>query len=267
MHLIRRAEALLSSDAKRRKLEIMTLLITEIHCLNGLRDCYIVFGADRRISINGKFEVCRKKIFEIPYLNAGIGYFGLAEVRDGNKKLSMSDWLSRFIRKSSNESNLESFANKLSNELNKAIQNELITKYISGFHVAGYNKSSLPEFWYVRNVEDDRSTLFGRYEVREEFLKSHAYSLGYNGNDPNSIPPGRVQIYRNGDIRAHVSAWEKIDESFSGLLNQSEFRRLRTISDYEEWVKFKMEIISYFYKKYCRRSIIGKPIDTLSLRN
>ena len=32
-------------------------------------------------------------------------------------------------------------------------------------------------------------------------------------------------------------------------------------ADYVEWVKFKIELIAEFYDRFCRSSIIGKPVD------
>lgn len=244
----------------------MTLLLTEIHCLDGLSHSCIVFAADQRISTNGKYTGTRKKIFEVQYLGAGVGFFGLAEVPSKGGNLPMGDWLLRFIRSQSNLTSLKAFANTLVRNLNSDIPSKWRTKYISGFHLAGYNSKGLPEFWYVRNVKDDRITKTGLYEAREDFLSRDAINnLGYDGQDPRSVPTGRVQTYRNGDIRAHVTAWERIDEGFGTLLKEREFKQLKTLPDYEEWVKFKMEVIAYFYERYCRVSIVAKPIDTFSI--
>ena len=242
----------------------MTLLLTEIHCLDRLSHSCIVFAADRRISKNGKYAGTRKKIFDVPYLRAGVGFFGLAEVPSKGGNLPMSDWLLRFIRRKSNLTSLKAFAKVLAKSLNSDIPSNWRKQCISGFHLAGYNSLGLPEFWYVRNVEDDRTTIItGLYEAREDFLRRDAINLGYDGQNPRSVPTGRVQTYRNGDIRAHVKAWERIDEGFGTLLNEREFKQLKTLSDYKKWVKFKMKVIAYFYKKYCRESIMAKPIDTI----
>ncbi|MGC2433991.1 MAG: hypothetical protein WA433_09430, partial [Desulfobaccales bacterium] len=229
---------------------------------------FIVFAADRRISRpNGKRLGERKKIFEVHYLRAGIGYFGLADVpkKGSAEPEPMSDWLLRFIRKNSSLTNMELFANNLANNLNSEIPTQWKHKHISGFHLAGYNSDGIPEFWFIRNVEDDRITITGSYQAREDFLTAHAPALGYDGQNPDSVKPYYGQIYRNGDIRAHFAAWENIDKSFIDLLNEPQFKKLRTVSDYESWVKFKMEIIAYFYKKYCKVSLIARPIDSFSV--
>lgn len=243
----------------------MTLLLTEIHCLDGLSHSCIVFAADRRISQNGKYAGTRKKVFQVPCLRAGVGFFGLAEAPINGSTLPMSDWLLRFIQRNSNLTSLQAFASALAKSLNADILSKWRQQYISGFHLAGYNTSGLPEFWYVRNVEDDRITITGTYEAREDFLHRDAGALGYDGQNPHSVKTGLVQTYRNGDIRAHVTAWERIDEGFGTLLKERQFKKLRTISEYEQWVKFKMEVVAYFYKKYCRESLVARPIDTFSI--
>lgn len=243
----------------------MTLLLTDIYCLDSLSHSCIIFAADRRISQGNKYTGSRKKIFQVPYLRAGVGYFGIAEVPCKQNTLAMSEWLLRFIRENSILTDLKSFASALANKLNSVFPPKLRQKNISGFHIAGYNHSGLPEFWFVRNVKDDRITITGAYEAREDFLNNHVYSLGYDGQNPRSVQSGTGQTYRNGDIRAHVVAWEKFDEAFGGLLNEPDFKKLKTVSDLEEWSKFKLELISYFYKNYCKRSLIGRPIDTFSI--
>lgn len=70
-------------------------------------------------------------------------------------------------------------------------------------------------------------------------------------------------IYRNGDVRVHATVWRSIDESFGSLLQANGFRRLRNPEDYKSWVRFKMEMISYFYKQYYPRPIIARPIDVI----
>jgi hypothetical protein len=241
----------------------VTLLLTEIHWLDNFSDSFILFAADRQISKpNGDYDSLRKKIFQIPYLQAGIGYFGLAYVpkKGSAEPEPMSDWLLRFIRKNSSLTNMELFANELANNLNSDIPPEWRRNYISGFHLSGYNSDGIPEFWFIRNVKDDRKTTTGIYEAREDFLSCDARASGYDGQNPHSIKMGG-QIYRNGHIRAHHVAGEKIDVFFN-LLKEPQFKKVNTVTDYEAWVKFKLEVIAYFYKKYCRQSIIGGRIDT-----
>jgi hypothetical protein len=61
----------------------MTLLTTEIHSHDDPERALTVFAADRRISKGGREHDTCEKILRVPELNAGIGYFGLAEVPQG----------------------------------------------------------------------------------------------------------------------------------------------------------------------------------------
>jgi hypothetical protein len=72
-------------------------------------------------------------------------------------------------------------------------------------------------------------------------------------------------VYRNGDIRAHVLAWQPIDQAFIGLLQQPDFNSPVTRADYVRWVKFKMGVIADVYQRFCRVSIIGRPVDAFSI--
>jgi hypothetical protein len=230
----------------------MTLLATEIHNHNDPDKAAIVFAADRRISNarTGGYLGTRKKIFAIPSLNAAIGYFGLAQLPGS---LPMQEWLETFIRRNANKITLEEFSKKLAAELNAIVPGPWHSTYQSGFHIAGFNAQKQQEFWFVRNIDDAGGLTLGEYQAHEQF----------QGRDAPTLSPGIGMVYRNGDIRAHVTAWEKIDESFGVLLPSPGFRTLRTPEDYANWVRFKMEVIAYFYKRYQRNPIIARPIDVL----
>jgi hypothetical protein len=235
----------------------MTLLTTEIHNPNDPNNSLIVFAADRRISRGNSYDDSREKIFRTPGLNAGIGYFGLAEIPQGNALRPMAEWLQDFLMNNSVRVNLQQFAEELLDSLNRAVPRQWQQSYISGFHIAGFNAHGSPEFWYVRNVDDDRQTIMGEYQIREDFQR----------RDAPSLPPGAFQVYRNGDLRAHVVAWENIDNSLGSLLNNLDFRQLTTPEDYVAWVRFKMEMIARFYEEFCTRSIIGGPVDAFTITN
>lgn len=235
----------------------MTLLITEIHPAGVLPDPVIIFGADRRISSKDRYHGTRKKLFAVPTIRAGIGFFGLAEFSSGTRRIDISEWLKGYIvTRSRTPGTLEELAHALTGELNSLVPLHLREKHISGFHLAGINKDGMPEFWFIRNVEDDKTTLTGKYSAREDFIT----------RDAPKLITGEFATYRNGDIRGHVAAWELFDQAFMVLLNQKDFRRLKTSNDYADWLKFKMEVLSYFYKKYSRNSVIGSPIDTLVIK-
>ena len=224
----------------------MTLLLTEIHPF--AVKPFIVFGADGRISKNGRAVGRARKLVKVGKLGAAVGYFGLAEV--GRKP--MLQWLQEWCNRS-RAADLESFATELAEELNRAVPARVRTRYISGFHIAGFGSRREPEFWFVRNVQDDRETIMRSYEVREDF----------QNHDRRHLAPGQHQIYRNGDIRAHVAAWERLDEALAPLLAFPDFDIPKSPEDYGRWTKFKLQVVALFYKRFCRSSIIGSPVDAL----
>lgn len=62
----------------------MTLITNEIHMLDGFKRTVLVFAADRRLTnLDGSYGSTQQKLFQIPYLEGGISYFGLATVFPG----------------------------------------------------------------------------------------------------------------------------------------------------------------------------------------
>jgi hypothetical protein len=236
------------------KVHPMTLITTEIHHHDDRTRAVIVFGADRRISkADGTYGDTRRKVLAIERLNAGIGYFGLAQVPKDSRQQFMDDWLRAFIR-SNTSPTLPEFASALAAQLNSAIPNVTRQECISGFHVAGFDEAAKPEFWFVRNVDDDRTTITGSYAAREDFQRQHAAETGQYG-----------WSYRNGDIRVHAAAWEELDKAFIGLMKLPDFRSVSKPEDYAKWVKFKLSVVAHFYKHYSTKPVIGAPIDTFVL--
>ena len=193
----------------------------------------------------------------MPIVNAGVGFFGLAEIPVGRDRVEMAEWLQQFLASITPRETLQGFANRLSAALNRSVPIDVRNSNISGFHIAGFGEEGRPEFWYVRNVDDDRETIFGEYKVREDF----------QSRDAARIKPGEYWMYRNGDIRAHVIAWESFDDSLGSLLNAPDFKKFLTPEDDADWVKFKIEVIADFYKRFCRVSIIGKPVDAFLIKS
>lgn len=244
----------------------MTLITNEIHILDGFKKTVLVLAADRRISKrDGSFDSMRRKLFEIPYLDAYVSYFGLAKVR----AQYLSDWLPAFIRKNSDARCLKDFSFRLRDELNKVVPASVLRANASGFHICGYNAAGFPEFWYLTNIggmDQFRYTdLQPQYALpSSDFLERDARKLDWDGLDPKSVRNG-IWIYRNGDFRAHVAAWEKLNRMLGELLAFPDFWPLRTPEDLAKWVKFKLEVIAHFYRKFAAHQIIGRPIDVFSL--
>src|SRR5216117_1877711 len=122
----------------------MTLLVTEFHSDR------IVFSADRAITdiATGKRldkqGGSQKKIHEIPWLNGGIGFYGLAQVGITTR---MTDWISRFLARRTDTSSLRELAEALASALKVVIPTQH-RAHILGFHIAGYNPDGNPELWH-----------------------------------------------------------------------------------------------------------------------
>lgn len=228
----------------------MTLLVTEIHG-HDQPEAVIIFAADRRITRGAVRDSEQSKVFSIPRLRAGIGYFGLAEVPVGTGSEPMAVWVQQFLS-GSTTTTLADLARDLAGALNNVVPAGWRQSIVSGFHLCGFAAPTRPEFWYVRNCDDSvaqRPT--GSYAAREDFQSRDAVRLA----------PRQGMVYRNGDIRPHVLVWEKIDDAFGALLSAPDFGVPKTPDEYVRWVEFKMKVIANFYESFCQVSIIGGPID------
>jgi hypothetical protein len=250
----------------------MSLITNEIHILDGFKKTILVFGADRRISKpDGSFDSIKPKLFRIPYLRGGVSYFGLAEVFPKGKRRYLADWLPAFITSHAGTKTLKEFSFKLRDELSGVVPPTTLKDNPSGFHIAGYNVAGIPEFWFVRNIGGmdkhryiDLQPKYG--DPTADFLERDARSLGWDGADPMSVE-NKVQCYRNGDIRAHVCSWERLDKMFAEMNGFPDMRKLRTSDDLAKWVKFKFKFVAEFYKQFAHRQIISTPIDVFCTSN
>src|SRR5437667_5731701 len=98
-------------------------------------------------------------------------------------------------------------------------------------------------------------------EPTADFLDRDAKSSGWDGTNPSSIK-SMSWIYRNGDFRSHAIAFERLDQM---LIDMSSFPDFKKPERLEDWMRFKFEFVAYFYKKFVKRQIIGKPIDVFCL--
>ena len=241
----------------------MTLLYTEIVPPIVWKRHYIFFAADQRITpLDGSKPRFYKKLIEIPYLNAALGFFGLAEWGKGSSRTLMSELLRDFVRKQSSILHLGTFAALLADYLNKEVPGNLLGKR-SGIHIAGFGPTGVPEFWFVRNIDDQGAASLGQYQAREEFL-TYATKLGFDGKDLSRLPDVSI-FYRNGDIATHATAWEMIDEALVALRGTPGFKPIRTPEDYGEWIRFKMNVLRSFHGRFQKQVLIGGKIDVLKL--
>ncbi len=248
----------------------MSLITNEIHMIDGFRKTLLVFAADRKLTrADGTHGGIKKKLFRIPYLEAGISYFGLAEVYPKGRAQLLSDWLPNFITRNSDITTIRALVFALRNELQVIIPKDTLAEHPSGFHVCGYNSAGIPEFWFLTNIggmnEFEYTNLNSCYaEPSPDFLQRDAKNLGWDGTNLSFVQD-KAQIYRNGDYRAHAYLWSSLDRFMNDMRRFSDFRRLQGAHEYEKWVKFKLEVVAYFYKKFADRKIIGRPIDVFTL--
>lgn len=250
----------------------MTLVLNEIHLLRGLSRTMVVAAADRRVTgLDGSYHSNQRKLFPIAHLRGAVSYFGLAGWTDRGKTRHMSDWLPQFISSQADASDLATFASNLREGLNRTVPSSVIGRAASGFQICGYRPEGWPEFWSLSNIGGMKDMQYCDLRPRygdpvDDFLGRDARKLGWDGADPLSVTSGTVQYYRNGDYRMHIAAWELLDGILArlhSLPGADDFRVPSDPAGYEEYVRFKFEFIAYFYRRWARKKIIGKPIDVL----
>jgi hypothetical protein len=243
----------------------MTLVLNEIHVAKGLPDSVVVAAADRRITLGGKYNSTRRKLFDIPYLNASISYYGLAELPCKGEYLS--SWLPNFITRHSDAQSMVDLAGSLRQELHEVLPTGALAHSVSGFHICGFNSNGLPDFYHLTNVE----VKDGQYKEKtdrykpptSDFLGRDAKEeLGWDGHDPMAIKPG-VWVYRNGDFVAHALASEAVDIMLDRFFKLPNFPPPKTPQDYLKFVEFKFKVIAYTYKQWAKQKLIGGDIDVI----
>jgi hypothetical protein len=244
----------------------MTLLINEIHVQGDLHNSFILFAADRRITLPGRAAPkFMKKVVRIPYLNAGIGYYGLAEIK---QNVYLAGWLPNFINNASGIKSLGEFAANLRDELNQKVSKTWLSKYPSGFHICGYNANGFPELWHIcnHNMQGNKYIDFSQhFGLSEDFLSRDAVAQGYDGAS-SSVRKPFIQYYINGDVRPFHSAWSRLDEFLAEMFAHGDFRRPQTLNDKVEVVKWKMNMMVSFYEQFANQPIIGGSIDAFTLK-
>ena len=248
----------------------MTLVLNEIHLIEGLNKAFWIAGADRRLSkTDGSYFGTRKKLFQIPYINGAISYFGLAAYQFRSKTVYMSDIIQNFIRHNSDKKNISEFSITFQKELNRIIPQNVLNKSASGFHICG-SENGLPDFWHFSNIGKLDSFQYNDikdiyYPATSHFLKYHAIKvLNWDGKDPLKIDH-KPFVYRNGDFRGHALTSEVVDNMIKTLTSFPDFNIGKFPEDYPKYFRFKFELIAYIYKTWAKNNIIAKPIDVVML--
>lgn len=153
----------------------MTLVLNEIHLLNGFGNTVMVAAADRRVTHPDGKHSARKKLFPIQHLDGCVSYYGLADVYPGGKPQPLSSWLPNFIAKQCFTNSLGEFATNLRDALHLAIPRPTLKHNASGFHIMGYNEDGYPDWLsgFLASVEHRRA--IGLHLHRSEGAVQEAY--------------------------------------------------------------------------------------------
>ena len=242
----------------------MTILVNELHFGNGITDATLVQVADRRITINGRYHSTRRKIFEIPYLKASVGYFGLAQT---NKNNFFSSLVPNIIRNGASIQTISDFAEYFMAELNRLVTKQLLIKYASGFHLCGLATDGVPEFYFIRNFDQMNGPFYhgfrDHYYMSEDFRNRDAI-IGENGTiRPLTEINNATFFYVNGDLRSFRFFWDSAGLFVNQISSDQSFMRPSTLSELAKW---KLEALSSFYRAFSKQQIVGKPIDAIEIR-
>ena len=256
----------------------MTLILNEIHIIDGLGHTAIVSAADRLITYGGRRNSLRHKVFRIPFMEGTVSYFGLAAYPNPKRKdkwIFLSEIVPNIINQLHESADLETFAKAFREKVTELIPANLLQNNASGFHICGYNSKNLPELWYFSNITNMSaengiySGLLSSYGgLSEDFLRRDAKEkFSFDGENLASAKNG-VQTYRNGDVRAHSGVWLSSDAIFNHLSKFSDFEKptIQDLKKYERYVRFQFQFLSSIYEHWCKRPNIGKPIDIIVLQ-
>jgi len=248
--------------------------------LNGVKDSIIVSLADNRLTYRNEKDRKKryksgKKLFKIEYLNATVSFFGsLQIINEKNNCELLCDWMPKFIQNRHAHTKLIDFGNDLRNELNKRSIKDHLRMDPSGVHLCGYRQDGVPEFMHFSNcsIRPDGfydNILDSYKDIEEDFLGRDAIEFGWDGTNPESIiAENRMRLYRNGDVRAHSAAWEKLDEVFQIVFTFNDFKRPYSSSneDIRKLIKQKLTFISALYNAWSTTKMVGAPWDIIILR-
>lgn len=242
----------------------MTIQANELHIGKSIADSTWVQVSDRRISANGKFHSNRKKTFEIPYLAASIGYFGLAQ---RNQTEFFSTWVPNTIRHGTSAKTLTEFAEYFEARLNRDVSKQLLKQYPSGFHLCGFAEDGIPEFHYIRNIETMEGAFYkgfkDSYYTTEDFRGRDAVT-DKNGNKRKLEDLSNCMFfYVNGDIRNFWQFWDGATRFANAIKDDPAFKDIKTPGERAKW---KLEAFASFYEKHSKKHVIGRPIDVIETR-
>ncbi|MCC6612715.1 MAG: hypothetical protein IT320_04505 [Anaerolineae bacterium] len=242
----------------------MTIILTQINKYG------IVHGSDSNLTTDEGSAGMGKKVFQIPYLNAGLSTAGVYSV-DGEP---MDHWMLRFIaiQKSAVNPSLVNFAY----DLKDALQSQMTSKekeFGSLIHIAGYvteNERAHPEFWLVTNIPGfDHGT--GEYSSsKDEFAATEDFwhrDCAKN-NSQIAFESGGYQLYINGFASGRISylvLQNELHQLFKHIWQNPswKFRSPQTVEETEAFLRLYIQCVNtLFLCSDYRAPYIGGHIQT-----
>jgi len=242
----------------------MTIQANELHIGKSITDSTWAHVSDRRISIGGKFHSNRRKTFEIPYLKASIGYFGLAQP---NGTDFFSSWVPNAIRHGAGIKDLADFASFFEKRLNRDVSKAFLRKHPSGFHLCGFAADGFPEFYFIRNIESMDGAFYkgfrDSYYTTEDFRSRDA--IRHNDGRARSMKDLKdcIFFYVNGDLRSFWQFWRGATDFINAVSGDPTFKNIKTVGERARW---KLEAFASFYEKHSKSQVIGRPIDLIETK-
>lgn len=242
----------------------MTILANEIRIRSSINDVTLIQVADRRLSVKGKFHSNQRKVFEIPFLKASVGYFGLAQP---TLKEYFSSWLPNLIRNGHSIKTVKYFSEYLMYELNKKVSKGLLKSSPSGFHLCGLADDGIPEFYFIRNIEGMDGPFYkgflDSYFCSEDFRSRDA--IRNNDGTPRELAELHDSIfwYVNGDLRSFWDFWLPATHFIDSFSQNRDFPALKEDLERAKW---KLKVIAQLYDKYAKNKNVGGPIDGIRIK-
>jgi hypothetical protein len=239
----------------------VTLVVNEVHYdPKAPSEAVYVCAADRRITDweTGKPIGSRVKIFAVDGILATVSYFGLTDYKLDR---TFEDFLEG-LKCQGRWTSLGSFALWLTGQLNAIVEKSWLRDRPSGFHVAGFSRSAIPEMWFITNIgglEGYRyASLRTHYEVSERLrVDIKGAFCPFAGNFLHRIG----YAHANGDLRAFNGAWGGLMQMERDLREALGDSKILTANDRANALQWKLDTVSEYYRHLTSKALIGKPID------
>lgn len=247
----------------------MTLIYTQAHKYG------IILAADSNLtSDTGSSAGVADKGFTVPYLNAGLCVAGSYSFGG----VPMDHWMPAFIAAyaGTKAPSLAGFASTLRDRLEAGMtakeKDNLCLVQLAGYvpDAAGHH----PEFYFIRNIEDDINPTDGSYRKGAAFRVDEQLwwrDLKEQGPRDSFLAGITAHFYVNGYPHGRIA--------FTVLMNQLgeflkstwanpgwKFRGPNALAEQVEWIKLQFQVIDTLFKNsnYPAR-LIGGPVWTLGI--